>query len=98
LAGGVKLFEYQTSFIHSKVVSIDGMWSIIGSANMDNRSRRINEEAVFGISNRQFAEALESMVVKDLANAKEITLTEWRSRGLWTRVREKLDRNFGEQY
>jgi cardiolipin synthase len=98
LAGGVKLFEYQTSFIHSKIITVDGVWSIIGSANMDNRSRRINEEAVFGISNRQFSEALESIFVKDLANAKEIILAEWKRRGVWTRAREKLDRNFGEQY
>ena len=98
LAGGVKLYEYQASFIHSKRAAVDGVWSIIGSANLDNRSRRINEENAFGISNRQFAAALESIFFKDLANAKEITLSDWRRRGIWTRVREKLDRNFGEQY
>lgn len=98
LAGGVKLYEYQRSFIHSKIVTIDGIWSIIGSANMDNRSRRINEENIFGISNRQFATALENIFVGDLANAKQMSLNEWRKRGIWTRVREKLDRNFDEQY
>ncbi len=98
LEGGVKLYEYQGSFIHSKMATVDGIWSIIGSANMDNRSRRINEENAFGISNRQFATALESIFLKDLARAKEITLSDWRKRGIWTRVREKLDRNFGEQY
>jgi cardiolipin synthase len=98
LAGGVKLYEYQPSLIHSKTVAIDGIWSIIGSANMDNRSRRINEENAFGISNRQLAAALESIFFKDLAKAKEITLSEWRRRGIWSRVREKLDRNFSEQY
>jgi cardiolipin synthase len=98
LSAGVKLYEYQGSFIHSKTVAIDGIWSIIGSPNMDNRSRRINEENAFGVSNRQLAAALESIFFKDLARAKEITLSEWRRRGIWTRVREKLDRNFSEQY
>ncbi len=98
LKNGVKIYEYQPSFIHAKSIVIDGDWSIIGSANMDNRSRRINDESIFGISDATFGTELENIFLKDLEQAKEINLDEWRNRSILDRIREVFDRKFVQQY
>ncbi|HEU4457084.1 MAG TPA: phospholipase D-like domain-containing protein, partial [Longimicrobium sp.] len=43
LEAGVRIYEYQTTMIHSKTVVVDGTWSIVGSANMDIRSKELNQ-------------------------------------------------------
>ena len=98
LAGGVQIYEYQPTFIHAKSMVIDSSWSIIGSANMDNRSRKLNEEAVFGILNKDFGTKLEEIFLADAAKAEQIKLPEWRKRNLWYRAQELVARNFVEQY
>lgn len=98
LSGGVQIYEYQPTFIHAKSIVVDGSWSIIGSANMDNRSRKLNEEAVFGILDKEFGASLESIVLADIAKAEQIKLPQWRERGLWSRAQELVSRNFIEQY
>ena len=98
LAGGVRIQEYQPTFIHAKSIVIDGSWSIIGSANMDNRSRKLNEEAVFGILDKGLGAKLEGIFIADAAKAEQMKLTEWRKRNLWNRAQELVARNFIEQY
>ena len=98
LSGGVKIYEYQPTFIHTKAMIVDGTWSIIGSANMDNRSRKINQEVIVGIADAAFGARMEEIFAADLSRAKQIELTEWRKRGLWPRIREFWDRHFVEQY
>lgn len=98
LAGGVHIYEYQPAFIHAKSLVVDSSWSIVGSANMDNRSRKLNEEAVLGILDRELGMNLEAIFLADAAKAEEIKLREWRNRGLWPRVQELVSRNFIEQY
>lgn len=98
LAGGVQIHEYQPTFIHAKSIVIDSNWSIVGSANLDNRSRKLNEEAVFGILNKDFGAMLESIFLADEAKAEQIKVSEWRKRNLWYRIQELVARNFIEQY
>lgn len=98
LAGGVQIYEYQPTFIHAKLLVVDNSWSVVGSANMDNRSRKLNEEAVFGILDREFGAKLEMIFLADIAKAEQIRLPEWRKRSLWSRVQELVARNFIEQY
>jgi phosphatidylserine/phosphatidylglycerophosphate/cardiolipin synthase-like enzyme len=59
LAAGVRVFEYQPSMMHAKTVVVDGLWAVVGSANMDIRSKELNEENVMGILERDFAVELE---------------------------------------
>ena len=98
LAGGVKIYEYQPTFIHTKTMTFDGSWSIFGSANMDNRSRKLNQEVIMGISNKAFGAAMQKAFLDDIAHAEQIDLAEWRKRSLWQHVRENFDRNLVEQY
>ncbi len=96
--GGVKIYEYQPTFIHSKIMVIDGQWSVIGSANMDNRSRRLNVESVFGISNAAFGQKIEAVFKDDLSKAIQIDQNEWPKRSLWQKGREIFARKFIKQY
>jgi cardiolipin synthase len=98
LAAGVKIYEYQPTFIHAKIIMIDGSWSIIGSANMDNRSRQLNDEDIFGVSSADFASQLQGQFKEDLKSSEEINLADWEKRSLWQRAREIFDLKFIEQY
>lgn len=70
---GVKMFRYQPGFLHQKVVLIDNEISAIGSANMDNRSFRLNFEVMLLTVDDAFATEVEHMLLDDFALAKEIT-------------------------
>lgn len=98
LEGGVKIYEYQPTFIHTKTIVIDGSWSVIGSANMDNRSRKLNEENVFGVSDASFGSALRQVFLNDLQKSQEINLADWKKRGLWQRWQEFFALKFVQQY
>jgi cardiolipin synthase len=97
LDNGVHIYEYQPTFIHTKSMIIDGAWSVIGSANLDNRSRKINEENVFGVSSAEFAADLEAVFSADLTDAIEINPVEWKNRGPIERAREIFDQKFIKQ-
>lgn len=98
LCGGVRIFEYQPTMMHAKVVVVDGHWSIVGSANMDERSMELNEENVLAICDPTFAESIEQGLRDDFAQSKEISLEEWRGRSLLTRSLERCSRAMIEQY
>jgi cardiolipin synthase A/B len=98
LEAGVRIFEYQPAMMHAKTVVVDGVWSVVGSANMDERSMELNEENVLGISDRDFATAIEEGVSADLTRAKEIQLEEWRKRPLHRRIFERMAKSLIEQY
>ncbi|MBV9548383.1 MAG: hypothetical protein JO256_01770 [Alphaproteobacteria bacterium] len=98
LQGGVRIYEYQPTFTHTKLLVEDGTWSVIGSANMDIRSRRLNDEVVMGISDQPLAAALETIFSRDLAKAKEIKLAQWQKRGPLQRVLELVSQAFVQQY
>ena len=98
LRAGIRIFEYQPTFMHAKLAVVDGTWSAIGSANLDVRSKELNEENVLGICDRGFASRLEKSFLRDVEHALEIKLPSWRQRGLPARVLERLSVLFAEQY
>jgi len=98
LSGGVRIFQFQPTFLHSKALVVDGRWSVIGSANMDVRSKELNEENVLGILDHGLGERLERVFLDDLAQSREIVLDEWRKRGLHHRLLERFFVLFAEQY
>jgi cardiolipin synthase A/B len=90
LEAGVKIYETQNEFLHSKTVVIDGVWSAIGSSNFDHRSVLFNDEVDVVVLGRETAMQLEAMFRDDLSNAKPIDLESWEDRPF----PEKLDENF----
>lgn len=79
LSAGVKLYEYQPTMIHSKIMVADDLWSLVGSANVDDRSESINVESVLGISDAALAKSLDDIFMNDVAQSKQIELRDWQN-------------------
>ena len=77
MAAGVRIFEYQPGMIHTKLMLVDGTWSVIGSTNVDNRSLGLNNEVNLLLREPAFAARLQKAVDGYLALSREITLVEW---------------------
>ena len=90
LKSGVKLYELESAFLHSKSIVVDGVWSSIGSTNFDWRSFVHNNEISVCVIDREFAASMEHMYANDLADSHEITPAAWKKRGLRERVKEWL--------
>jgi cardiolipin synthase A/B len=96
LAQGIEIYEYQPTMMHAKTTVVDGTWSIIGSANFDNRSLDMNDEVNIGIVDPSFAASLSVTFEDDLRRAKRLTLEEWRRRALHEKANEKFWSLLGE--
>ena len=88
LEAGVKLYEHQSAVLHAKTAVIDGVWSTVGSTNMDTWSFVRNDEVNTVILSREFAKQMEDMFAQDLSDSREIRLEEWDTRPLLPRIRE----------
>jgi cardiolipin synthase A/B len=95
LEAGVKLYEHTNSILHAKTAVIDGVWSSVGSTNMDLWSFLRNDEVNAVILGRDFADQMESMFSKDLANSRVITLEEWKQHPFRERIKEWFSRRLG---
>jgi cardiolipin synthase len=98
LAAGVRIFEFLPAMMHAKTVVVDDAWSVIGSANMDERSMELNEENIVGIADPGFARAVADGLERDFARSREVMLEEWRWRPVWQRGLERLAMVLIEQY
>lgn len=98
LESGVRLYEYQPSKLHAKTMVFDGKWSIIGSANLDNRSSRINLEFILGLDDPWLAKNLESAFAKDLKNSREVSKEEQKKKSILFFPLEIIARIFSHQY
>lgn len=97
LQAGVAIFEYQPTFIHSKFVVVDGRWSVIGSPNLNSRSRQLDEENAFGVLDTTFAQQLEAAFQDDLRKSERIQLATWRERSPLLRVVQLFARVLDQQ-
>jgi cardiolipin synthase len=98
LEAGVRVYEFQPSMMHAKTLVADDAWSIIGSANMDERSMELNEENVVGIADEGLARSIAEGLEADFARSREVSLEEWRRRPPWQRGLEALAKVLIEQY
>ncbi|HEV8335759.1 MAG TPA: phospholipase D-like domain-containing protein [Candidatus Polarisedimenticolia bacterium] len=98
LQGGVKIYEYRPSMIHSKTLIVDGIFSTIGSINLDVRSMSKNAEVSLSFYDRSFSGAMEAMFQRDLKISEEITYEGWKHRGVATRFFELLSGMFEPLY
>jgi cardiolipin synthase len=88
LRAGVKIYERRSAVMHSKTASIDGVWSTIGSTNLDWRSFLHNDEINATIIGRDFARQMDAMFTKNLAQSDAIDLDRWEHRSLLFRLKE----------
>jgi cardiolipin synthase len=92
LKSGVKLYERRDAMLHAKTAIIDGVWSTIGSTNMDLWSFLRNDEVNAIILGSDFATEMEALFQKDVANSNQILLDQWKKRHLGERMKEWLAR------
>jgi cardiolipin synthase len=95
LEGGVKLYERKGALLHSKTAVIDGVWSTVGSTNLDWRSFLDNDEVDAVILGREFALKMQTNFTKDLEASQAIDLESWQHRPLLFRFKEWMARLWG---
>ena len=88
LEAGAKVYEYQPSMIHAKILLIDGLWSVVGSTNFDQRSFAINNEVNMAVRGVAFTQCLEQDFLHDLADSCELSYDKWRRRSIIERIPE----------
>jgi cardiolipin synthase len=90
LVAGVKIYERRDALLHVKSAVIDGVWSTVGSTNMDWRSFLHNQEVNVVVLGGNFGEKMRQVFLADQAQAEAITLQTWRQRPLDMRFKEQL--------
>jgi cardiolipin synthase len=92
LIANVKIYERQGALLHAKTAMIDGVWSTIGSTNLDWRSFTNNQEINAVVLGQGFGTQMQSLFEKDLKLSNLITLESWRSRSIAARIKEQAAR------
>lgn len=92
LEAGVRCYEYTKGFIHSKVMTMDGIVTSVGTANMDIRSYKLNFEVNAFIYDDKITNEFDKQFEIDFMNCREITLEEYQKRGLIRKVQESFAR------
>jgi cardiolipin synthase len=88
LAAGIKIFERRDVFLHGKTATIDGVWSIVGSSNLDARSVIWNNELGVIVLGQDFAGQMEAAFQNDRKAGTPIEANEWADRPLGERIGE----------
>lgn len=97
LSHGVKIYEYRPTLNHQKVLIVDRLWSHVGSANFDDRSLDINDEASVGLIDPGVSDRLRSAFFEDLKSSTEVTLAEWQERSAWHGFIDRVSYLINEQ-
>jgi cardiolipin synthase len=82
LENGVRVFKYQKTLLHQKVMIVDGKWSCVGSTNFDDRSFELNDEISVGFTDPKIAARLREAWDDDMQYAAEVHFEEWKSRAV----------------
>jgi cardiolipin synthase A/B len=98
LDAGVRLFLYQKGFNHSKYMIVDGVFSVVGSANVDMRSFELNFEVTALVYNEEFANKMLLVFGNDITNSEQVVPEEWDNRKRSWRYKESLSRILGPLY
>ncbi len=94
LEAGVKIHERRDALLHAKTLVVDGVWSTVGSSNLDWRSFALNHEINAVILGSDFGGQMEAVFERDVQASEAVTLEEWRARGLGDRFMEGFSRLF----
>jgi len=92
LEAGVRIFERKDAVLHAKTAAVDGVWSTVGSSNLDWRSFVHNFEVNVVVLGPRMARELEALFERDLSASYEVTREAWAARGLGSRLKELFAR------
>ncbi|MEC1376248.1 cardiolipin synthase [Heyndrickxia oleronia] len=92
LKTGAKVYIYDNGFIHAKMLVVDGKIATVGTANIDNRSFRLNFEVNAFLYSHHISKKLEKIYMDDMGKSKELTLEEYLLRPKWIRFKESISR------
>ncbi len=92
LQDGVIIFERHGALMHSKTAVIDGVWSTVGSTNLDWRSFLHNQEVNAVILGTEFGDEMRAAFKRDVTQSRQITLEQWRHRSIAVRLKEQFAR------
>ena len=88
LSAGVKIYEREDAVLHAKTALIDGVWSTVGSTNLDWLSAELNQEINAVVLGQEFGAQMKAMFDKDIESSRLVTLEKWRERSISTRLKE----------
>ena len=94
LRAGVRIYQWRGPMLHAKTATIDGVWSTVGSSNLDWWSIARNNEVNAVILNTGFADRMNLMFRNDLEHSREIDLEQWEKRSLIERIEESIAGDF----
>ncbi|HEU4772707.1 MAG TPA: phospholipase D-like domain-containing protein, partial [Candidatus Udaeobacter sp.] len=97
LKAGARFYEYQPARFHCKYLLVDDCWASFGSANLDNRSMSLNEEANLNVLDRQFVTSYAGTFEEDKSHAHEVTLEDWRHRPWEEKIKGRVMSIFRSQ-
>ncbi|CDX40731.1 Phospholipase D/Transphosphatidylase [Mesorhizobium sp. SOD10] len=90
LEAGVRIYEFQPTMYHPKLLIVDDVWASFGSTNLDERSLRLNDEATLNVYGRDFAQTQIDLFNEDLKRSRQISLAEWQARPMSEKVTDWL--------
>ncbi|MCB9201776.1 MAG: cardiolipin synthase [Flavobacteriales bacterium] len=90
LEAGIEVYLYKKGFIHAKTMVCDEFVSIVGTANLDNRSFDLNFEVNATVYDDKLAKEMKQNFENDLKNSEKINLESWKSRPLYIKALEKI--------
>mgnify|MGYP000094203075 CR=1 FL=1 len=96
LRAGVRLFEYPHTLLHQKVMTVDGVWSAVGSSNFDDRSFETNDEITLGILGAGTASRLDAIFERYAKRAEEIKVDQWMRRPLGCKIKDQAAYSINE--
>jgi cardiolipin synthase len=98
LDAGYEIYEYQPTMMHAKTLTVDGVWSLIGSANFDNRSLELNDEITVAVADRDLAARIRRDFEDDLIKATRLDKETWARRSPLQKSRALFWSFFGELF
>jgi cardiolipin synthase len=90
LRRGIRIYERRDQMLHSKVMVVDGRWSVIGSCNLDPRSLRINLEFIGVLQSPALAEIVRQVCLYEIEHSDRVLLAHWRGRTFWQRLGDRI--------
>jgi cardiolipin synthase A/B len=95
LQAGVKIYERRGATLHAKTAIVDGVWSLVGSSNLDWRSALDNDEINAVILGREFGAQMQAAYLKDIEASDAIELGDWERRPVMMKLKEAAARLWG---